>query len=223
MTVADLSTPALRCDVAVVGAGIVGLALATALGRAGFSVASVGPVPPMQAGRTVALLDGSVRLLKALGVWPAVAASAAPLRAMRLVDDTPSLFKGPPVTFEARSVGLAAFGFNVGNDALVAALGEAAGSVPGLRRDEALADGYAIAGDCAEVRLADGSTLEARLVVAADGARSALREAAGIGSRQDHYPQVALTTVLAHSQPPWRCLDRVSHAPRPLHAGADAR
>src|SRR3954469_13753854 len=66
-------------DVAVVGAGPAGLSAALALARDGFSIALVGAPETRRDGRTVALLDGSVRLMRALGVWQALEAEAAPL------------------------------------------------------------------------------------------------------------------------------------------------
>jgi 2-octaprenyl-6-methoxyphenol hydroxylase len=72
----------------VVGAGAAGLAAALAFARDGFETCLVGTPEARPDGRTVALLDGSVRFLKALGVWPALEGEAAPLATMRIVDDT---------------------------------------------------------------------------------------------------------------------------------------
>ena len=76
----DPPTPPTSYDVVVVGAGTVGLTLALALARTGLRVALVGPPAAAQAGRTVALLDGSARLFAALGLWAELASVAAPLR-----------------------------------------------------------------------------------------------------------------------------------------------
>ena len=113
-----------RRDVAVVGAGPVGLAAALALAHVGADVVLIGPVPPkLDAGpqdtRTAALLASSVDLLKALGVWQAVAPHAAPLKTMRIVDASQSLFRSPEIVFEAAELGLEAFGYNVPNAVLV--------------------------------------------------------------------------------------------------------
>ena len=99
-----------KVDVAVVGAGPVGLAAALGFAAAGRSVHLVGPAPLGRDGRTAALLDGSVRLLEAIGLWPTLVGEAAPLRVMRLVDDTGSLFRPPPVAFRSDEIGLPAFG-----------------------------------------------------------------------------------------------------------------
>ena len=68
-----------QVDIAIVGAGAVGLAAALALSREGRSVALLGPVATPRDGRTVALLDGSWRMLADLGVRDALLEKAAPL------------------------------------------------------------------------------------------------------------------------------------------------
>src|SRR5688572_16404892 len=91
-------------DIAVVGAGPVGLAAALALDGASYRVALVGPANPPEDRRTAALLSGSVALLERLGVWTTVAADAAPLRTMRIVDGTRRLFRAPEVAFDAGEI-----------------------------------------------------------------------------------------------------------------------
>ena len=77
-----------RVEIAIVGAGAVGLAAALALAEKGRQVAVLGPSGAVRDGRTVALLDGSWRLLGELGLLPALSEVASPLAVMRLVDDT---------------------------------------------------------------------------------------------------------------------------------------
>ncbi|MGY2049934.1 UbiH/UbiF family hydroxylase [Methylobacterium sp. JK268] len=187
-------------DVAVVGAGAAGLAAALALSRDGIQTALVGRHLPVADGRTVALLDGSVRLLRALGAWEAVAPFAAALTELHIVDDTGSLFRPPPARFVAAEIGLDAFGWNVESARLVEALRGSARGAPDLTLVEQDAAGATAEGEAAAIALEGGGTLRARLVVAADGARSPLREAAGIPVRRWDYPQAALTTILAHDR-----------------------
>ncbi len=137
MAKSDVSVPPF--DVAVVGAGTVGLALAIGLARAGFATALIGPQQAPRPGRTVALLAGSVRLLDGLGLWPALEGQAAPLAHMRIVDATNSLFRTAPVQFDATEIGFSAFGFNIPNDDLDAVLNVASGSQPNLTTIAALA------------------------------------------------------------------------------------
>ncbi|HEX2552877.1 MAG TPA: UbiH/UbiF family hydroxylase [Microvirga sp.] len=188
-----------RFDIVVVGAGAAGLCAALAFARDGFSVALVGPADARRDGRTVALLHGSVRLLEALDIWPAVARQAAPLVTMQLVDDTGSLFRPPPVAFRAGEIGLDAFGWNVENAALVERLTEAMRRIA-IEHRPVPATGFAVEGADAILTLADGEPIRAALVVAADGRNSRLREAAALPTRTWSYPQIAHTTILAHDR-----------------------
>ncbi|WP_232628756.1 UbiH/UbiF family hydroxylase [Methylobacterium sp. Leaf118] len=190
-----------RFEVAVVGAGAAGLAAAIALARDGVATALVGRHAPVADGRTVALLDGSVRLLAALGTWPEIAPHAAPLAELHLVDDTGSLFRPPPARFSAAEIGLEAFGWNVESARLVETLRGQARTTPGLTLFEADSTGMRVGDGHAVLTLQDGRSLEAGLVVGADGGRSPLRKAAGLRTREWSYPQAALTTLLAHERP----------------------
>lgn len=187
-----------HCDIAIVGAGAVGLAAALALATAGWQVVLFGQASAPRDGRTVALLDGSWRLLEALGLTQALDEVAAPLAVMRLVDDTGSLFRQPPVEFKAAELGLPAFGWNIENAVLVEAMATKAAAEPRIRMvPQAVTE---ITAGADSVRLAgDGfQPVEARLVVGADGRKSRVREAAGITARDWSYPQVALTAILSH-------------------------
>ncbi|RZK77397.1 MAG: FAD-binding protein, partial [Methylobacterium sp.] len=108
--------------VAVVGAGAAGLAAALALARDGVPTALVGRHAPVADGRTVALLDGSVRFLAALKAWGGIAPQAGPLATLQIIDDTGSLFRPPPARFQAGEIGLEAFGWNVESRLLVESL-----------------------------------------------------------------------------------------------------
>ncbi|KAA2241084.1 UbiH/UbiF family hydroxylase [Salinarimonas soli] len=191
--------PDATAEIAVVGAGAAGLAAALAFHRAGFDTVLVGLIEPRADGRTVALLDGSVRMLRRLGAWERLRDDAAPLETMRLVDDTGSLFRPPPVAFQASEIGLEAFGWNVESARLVRGLGAVLEETE-LRRIDAGAEGYSTEEDGAVIALAGGGSVRAGLVVAADGWRSVLRSQAGIKVREWSYPQAALTTILAHDR-----------------------
>lgn len=187
-------------DIAIVGAGAVGLAAALALAERGLSVAVVGPHHAPRDGRTVALLDGSWRLLGDLGLAGALAERAAPLCVMRLVDDTGSLFRQPPVEFKASEVGLDAFGWNVENAELVEALAAKVKETDTIRHQAGLVSEI-VADEAGVMLTSEGFTpLRARLVVGADGRQSRVRAAAGITAREWRYPQVALTAILSHSR-----------------------
>lgn len=197
-----VDTPPLRpCDVIVAGAGAVGLTLALSLARQGLSVLIAGRLDTRATGRTVALLSGSVRLLADLGVWQGLAPDAAPLRVMRIVDDTGSLFRVPPVRFEAREIGAEAFGFNIENARLIAGLAEVARATAGIALVETLLEDIVFSPERATATLVGGGTVEAPLLAAADGRTSPARRAGLIPAREWAYPQTALTAVLRHDRP----------------------
>lgn len=185
----------------VVGSGPAGLTAAIALAEGGIATTLVGKRPARPDNRTTALLAGSVTALETLGVWELCEAQAAPLRVMRIVDDTGRLWRAPEVKFEAGEIGLDAFGYNIENRHLVEALEQRARALPGLRliEDEVLE--VASGADAVTVSLKGGETLRAPLVVGADGRRSLCREAAGIGMDEHKYRQVALTVCVKHSRP----------------------
>ncbi len=186
-------------EVAVIGGGPAGLVSAIALAAAGVETLLIAP-PRADDHRTTALLAGSVTALTTLGVWDVCRAHVAPLKAIRIVDDTRRLLRAPEVTFTAAEIGLDAFGYNVENRHLMAALYARAAEV-NLSRIAAAAS--AVTSDRAGVAitLAEGATARVRLAVGADGQRSLCRAAAGIGAHRRSYPQTALTLNLAHARP----------------------
>jgi 2-octaprenyl-6-methoxyphenol hydroxylase len=197
----DAAVRTVGAEVALVGAGAVGLSIGIALATAGVTVVLVGTVDARPNGRTVALLEGSVQFLARLGVWRQLRDSAEPLQVMRLVDDTGSLFRGPPVAFDAREIGRDCFGYNIQNHVLVAGLAEAARAVPGLTLLPGRLDRFAFGADRVVAQGPDGVSVTGAVLVAADGRRSAARRAAGIGIREVPYPQEALTATLHHDRP----------------------
>lgn len=191
---------------AVVGGGPAGLAAALALGKAGAEVVLAAPRPG-PAGiadtRTAALFSGSITLLQNLGVWDAVAAASAPLRAIRIVDDTGALLRAPEVVFTASEIGLDTFGWNVPNRALVSALlGAIAEADSGvvLHATEAIV-AMETGGDVVELKSQEGAKINARLVAGADGRHSLCRAAAGIATRAWRYDQAALVCSFQHTRP----------------------
>jgi 2-octaprenyl-6-methoxyphenol hydroxylase len=188
----------MAAEVAVIGGGPAGLVCAIALKTTGVDVLLVAP-RPLEDHRTTALLAGSVTALTTLGVWEDCRAHAAPLISIRIVDATRRLVRAPEVMFRAEEIGLDAFGCNIENRHLVAALSARAAALK-VARIEAAADAVTSRADEVTVTVAD-NTVRTQLAIGADGARSLCRAAAGIGTNRHAYPQTALTLNLAHDRP----------------------
>src|SRR6185369_16358905 len=158
-----------RCAAVVVGRGPAGLMAAIALAVGGTQTLLVGLRPAKPDNRTTALLADSVTALDTLGVWSLCRAKAAPLKVMRIVDDTGRLWRAPEVRFEASEIGLDAFGYNIENRHLIDAMEERARNLSGLK----IVDGDvpAIKAERSEVTVPvkDGSTYRVPLVIGADG------------------------------------------------------
>ena len=185
---------------AVIGGGPAGLIAALSLAYFGVPVSLVARRSTQTDNRTTALLASSVAALEALGVWEACQAHAAPLRVMRIADDTTRLWRAPEVRFEAAEIGLPAFGWNVENRHLVAALWDHV-AASGLIHIDCAARSVEIERSGVTVVPAEGSPFPAQLVVGADGRHSICRGAAGIAMAERSMPQTALTYILRHSRP----------------------
>jgi 2-octaprenyl-6-methoxyphenol hydroxylase len=189
----------LATEVVVVGGGPVGLTAAIALAGAGVETALVAGKWREGDNRTTALLAGSVTALETLGIWENCRDNAAPLRVMRIVDDTSRLIRAPEVRFLAEEIGLDAFGHNIENRHLMAALDARAGALPTLRvlADDAV---RVETDDQVTVSLKSGASIVAQLAIGAEGRHSLCRAAAGIEAEGSRYPQTALTFNLSHSR-----------------------
>jgi len=190
-----------KSEAIVVGGGPAGLTAAIALATGGIATALVGKRSAQPDNRTTALLGGSVTALETLGIWDLCGANAAPLKTMRIVDDTGRLWRAPEVKFEAGEIDLDAFGYNIENRILVAALEQRARGVPALRLIEDEVSAVEADDNAVIVSLKNGQRLQAPLVIGADGRRSLCRAAAGIGVDERSYRQVALTVCLRHTRP----------------------
>ena len=120
---------------------------------------------------------------------------------MRIVDATSRLVRAPEVRFAAAEIGLDAFGHNIENRHLLAALDARAKALPRLRGSRTTRSRWTPRRPRCRVAIRSGECIAARLVIGADGRRSLCRAAAGIESDSRAYPQTALTFNLAHARP----------------------
>ncbi|OZC36357.1 ubiquinone biosynthesis protein UbiH [Marinobacter vinifirmus] len=194
-------------DIIIVGAGMVGAALATGLGQQGIRVALIDKAEPSAFDassapdiRVSALSAGSERYLDSLGAWHSILAMrATPYRRLAVWDETPNPLSRllPPslteVEFSAEQLGARHLGHIVENSITQQALWQTAEAEPEVtlitgRSVQDLAQDQRLA----RVTLDDGSQLEAQLVIGADGAMSRVRDLAGIGVTRDQYDQQAM-------------------------------
>ncbi|EAU42639.1 2-octaprenyl-6-methoxyphenyl hydroxylase [Fulvimarina pelagi HTCC2506] len=185
-------------EIAVVGGGLAGKAMAIALAQSGFDTVLIAPSGKSDT-RTTALIGSSMAFLERIGLEANVSAKAEPLAVMRLIDDTGRLLRAPSIEFRATEIDLPAFGYNIKNRDLAEILDEAAGKEGNLERRDASATAFETDRDGAVVRLSDGEEIGVSLVIAADGRKSAMREAAGIKTRTWRYPQTALVLNISHA------------------------
>jgi 2-octaprenyl-6-methoxyphenol hydroxylase len=183
----------------VVGGGPAGLTAAIALASAEVETILVAPAAAMDQ-RTTALLDSSVKALTVLDIWEQCRAHAAPLKAIRIVDDTRRLFRAPEVFFAAEEIDLDAFGQNIENRLLMPALERRARALGALTWIEDQGDLLQVADASATIRTVAGTVVTARLVIGADGRQSLCRAAAGISVARRTYVQTALTFNLRHTR-----------------------
>jgi 2-octaprenyl-6-methoxyphenol hydroxylase len=185
-----------RFEIAIVGAGAVGLAAGIGFARAGLRVAVIGTDGARRDGRTVALMETSLHVLDRIGLRRLVEENGAPLIHLRIIDDTGRLLRAPPVTFDSAEIGLSAFGMNVEAAALVEMIAAAADQTAGLTRIRE----NATAIESNRIVLTNGRVVEADLLVGADGRQSMVRKAAGIGTKEWTYDQTAVTAIFAHDR-----------------------
>ncbi|MGB8637442.1 MAG: ubiquinone biosynthesis hydroxylase [Pseudolabrys sp.] len=195
-----------RAKVVVGGAGFAGLALAIAL-RQGlgdpFTVTVADPAlahARSKDPRASAIAAAARRLFEAIGVWGAVAENAQPILDMVVTDSKLDDAARPAfLTFGGEVEEGEPFAHMIENRHLVDALAGKA-KLLGVELRATPVAGFAAGANSTEVQFADGETITARLLVGADGARSLIREQAGIATHGWNYDQSAIVTTVAHER-----------------------
>jgi ubiquinone biosynthesis UbiH/UbiF/VisC/COQ6 family hydroxylase len=194
-----------ECDVAVIGAGVAGMAAALGMAQQGLRVALVGPRPratlPTAAApfdvRIYAAAPGTVDLLERLSVWKRVdAGRMATVERMRVFGD-----RGDELTFDAYEAAVERLATIVEESELVRVLDAACDFQPAIERVAAAFESLQAGETGVAIGLADGTALQARLVVGADGAQSPVRAACGISARVTDYRQTAIVANFRCAQP----------------------
>jgi 2-octaprenyl-6-methoxyphenol hydroxylase len=196
-------------DIVISGGGVAGLTAAAAFGTAGFSVLCVDPSPPVTDGtsdgadlRTTAFLQPAVQVLDAAGLWDRLVPHAAALQVMRIVDAGDDGAPHRVKDFNAAEISSLPFGWNLPNWLLRREMVARLTELPNVAFRPGIATAALFSRETgARVTLSDGARIRARLVIAADGRGSPLREAAGIGVRTTRYGQKALSFAVSHALP----------------------
>ena len=199
-------------DILIVGAGVAGLSLATALGREGFRVTVIDGAkrpPPPTACRAIAdwdlrvsaLTPMSIDFLERLGAWAAIPSDRTGCyTGMKVWDGHGS----GRIGFDASEVNAPYLGHIVENRLTLQALLQCAETYPGVEvRWESTVKDMTHTGSGWEIQCEDGSTFCAPLTVGADGARSRVREWAAMPTRDWSYEQSAIVgtvTLASHHQ-----------------------
>jgi len=188
-----------RFDCVIAGGGITGLSLALTLKRVlsgALSVCLLEPPAGREEDRAFAFSAGSRRFLQALGVWDAIEPDAQPIHDMvitdsRLDDPVRPVF----LTFGGEAAHGEPFAHMIPEQAVIQALQNAIwhSGVEGVR-GEALRSTPEAGGRI--ITLADGSVIKTSLLLACDGAKSRLREDAGIGWINWAYKQSGIVATI---------------------------
>jgi len=194
-------------DILIIGGGLVGASLAVALRASSLRLGVIEAVPlvassqPSYDDRTLALAYGSKRIFESVGVWNEIAPDATPIERIHISD------RGHfgITRLSAAEAGLPALGYVVANRALGAALLK---MLHGSKQIDWLCPA-----EMQEIKLTPESasvtvrhndvskTLTTRLVIAADGAHSAVRAAMGIEAQRTEYRQSAIVTTVTAGEP----------------------
>ena len=194
-------------DILIGGGGYVGISAGVAIKSAAphLSVLVVDAAPKdvwKKDERASAIAAGACRMLEQLDAWEAIAPEAQPITDMIVTDSRTSDPVRPVfLTFDGDIAPGEPFAHMVPNVALVGALRARADALGVVIEQGVTVDGFQEIGVAMEVSLGDGRTIHTKLLVAADGVRSKLRDMAGIKTVHWSYGQSGIVTTVAHERP----------------------
>ena len=200
----------IETDILVAGGGVAGLCATAAFAAEGFETLCVDPIPPVTDEnadgadlRSTAFLLPSVALLKRSGLWQRLDEFAAPLRVMRIVDSGGKEHGvREQANFDAHDIDRDAFGYNLPNWLLRREMVSHIAKLPSARLEAPVkVDRITPRLNGALVQLSDGRQVFAKLVVAADGRNSGIRDQLGIKVKKWRYGQKALVFNVKCEQP----------------------
>ncbi len=186
-----------QADIVIVGNGLAGLAMAMALAKANIASVLIGSFhQPLEDGRTTAIMQGGVTFLQTLGLWNESALQPVPLQTMRLISGKADII------FPASEIDLPQFGFNVTNAKLKTFWLQQIAAMPQITMVDAQVTVINTNAQNMPVITCDnGETITARLLIAADGRQSIVRDFANIGLTSTALDQHALVCIVAADQP----------------------
>lgn len=195
----------LSSDVVIVGAGMAGLTLAISLARQGLEVTVLEKADvelfkhqkPSVDGRSSAIAYASQQVLARFGIWDSLASDASPIYDIQVTDGNSPFY----LHFDHKQVGDAPMGYMLENNAILRGLFVEAGTLPNIT---ILSPVSAISlqqlPHKAILMLNNGNTVEAKLVVAADGKKSAIRQMLHITTTGWDYNQTAIVCTISHEK-----------------------
>ena len=201
----------IETDILIAGGGIAGMSAAARFAADGHQIVIVDPAPAdIGEGsdlRTTAFLEPGIATLTKAGVWDAIKPTGAELRVMRIVDAGGET-RTPRETadFDGAETKQGFFGWNVSNKAARVAMMAKLGQLENVDfRFSTTVTGFKNTARFADVTISDDKsddeTIRAKVVIAADGRNSSLRDMAGIKHKRWAYDQSAMVFVVTHDKP----------------------
>jgi ubiquinone biosynthesis UbiH/UbiF/VisC/COQ6 family hydroxylase len=195
----------MKYDILVVGAGPAGLSFARSLKDSGLNILVIEKAPldslrnPAPDGREIALTHLSVKLMKDLGAWEHIPAeSISPIREAKVLNGNSPYF----LDFDCKNISGAALGYLVPNHLIRKSLFEEVDSLSNVEIvTETVVESLSTDNQSGTVKLSNGETREATLIVAADSRFSATRREMGISSSMKDFAKTAIVCRMEHDLP----------------------